>query len=148
MQGLAKQGGDLLIHFCVFMGRALFTAFVHKHAKVRVAGLNSLFDVMVCGQWKTSVEILQHMVGFRDPNVVAIKEFYEPSAKVNYFAIFVQDRSTLVREKFYKTIGDMLLRLPDKVDHEGRLFPYMISGLYDPNDGIQQTCFEIIEELG
>ena len=82
------------------MGRALFTAFVHKHAKVRVAGLDSLFDVMVCGQWKTSVEILQHMVGFRDPNVVAIKEFYEPSAKVNYFAIFVQDRSTLVREKF------------------------------------------------
>jgi hypothetical protein len=46
------------------------------------------------------------MVGFRDPNLVAIKEFYEPSAKVNYFALFVQDRSTLVRETFYKTIGD------------------------------------------
>jgi hypothetical protein len=40
------------------MGRALFTSFVHKHAKVRVAGLHSLFDVMVCGKWKTSVEIL------------------------------------------------------------------------------------------
>jgi hypothetical protein len=76
------------------------------------------------------------MVGFRDPNLVAIKEFYEPSAKVNYFALFVQDRSTLVRETFYKTIGDLLLRLPDKSDHEGRLFPYMISGLYDANDGI------------
>ena len=41
-----------------------------------------------------------------------------------------------MREVFYKTIGDCLLRLPDKVDHEGRLFPYMISGLYDANDNI------------
>lgn len=130
------------------MGRALFTAFVHKHAKVRIAGLKALFDVMVCGQWKTSVEVLQHMVGFRDPNVVPIKEFYDPTSKVNYFAMFVMDRSTLVRECFYKTIGDMLMRLPDKCDHEGRLFPYMISGLYDQNDTIKQTCFEIIEELG
>jgi hypothetical protein len=31
----------------------------------------------------------------------------------------------------------MLMRLPDKCDHEGRLFPYMISGLFDQNDGIQ-----------
>lgn len=88
------------------------------------------------------------MVGFRDPNVVPIKDFYDPQSKVNYFAMFVADRSTQVRECFYKTMGDMLLRLPDKVDHEGRLFPYLISGLFDPNDNIQQTCFEIIEELG
>jgi hypothetical protein len=88
------------------------------------------------------------MVGFRDPNIVPIKEFYDPQSKVNYFAMFVMDRSTQVRECFYKTIGDMLMRLPDKCDHEGRLFPYMISGLFDQNDTIQQTCFEIIEELG
>jgi hypothetical protein len=88
------------------------------------------------------------MVGFRDPNVVPIKEFYEPQSKVNYLAMFVSDRSTQVRECFYKTIGDILIRLPDKIDHEGRLFPYMITGLFDANDNIQQTCFEIIEELG
>lgn len=76
------------------------------------------------------------MVGFRDPNVVPIKDFYDPQSKVNYFAMFVADRSTQVRECFYKTIGDILLRLPDKVDHEGRLFPYMISGLFDANDNI------------
>ena len=45
-------------------------------------------------------------------------------------------------------MGDMLIRLPDKVDHEGRLFPYMISGLFDNNDGIKQMSFEIIEECG
>jgi hypothetical protein len=32
---LSISGGDQLIHFCEPMGRALFTAFVHKHARVR-----------------------------------------------------------------------------------------------------------------
>ena len=131
MREFAVLGNDQLLHFSESMGRALFTAFVHKHAKVRIAGLNSLFDVCVCGKWKFSVDIMSHMIGFRDPNVVPIKEFYEPSTKMNYFALFVTDRSTQVRECFYKTMGDMLMRLPDKIDHEGRLFPYLISGLYD-----------------
>ena len=130
------------------MGRSLFTAMVHKHAKVRCAGLKALFDIMVCGQWKTSVEVLQHMVGFRDPNVVPIKDFYDPKSKVNYFAMFVQDRSTQVRECFYKTMGRCLMHLPDKVDHEGRIFPYMISGLFDQNDDIKQLAYDIIEEAG
>jgi hypothetical protein len=131
MAALARQAENQLMHFCENMGRALFTAMVHKHAKVRIAGLKALFDIMVCGQWKTSVEVLQHMVGFRDPNIVPIKDFYDPKSKVNYFAMFVADRSTQVRECFYKTMGHILMHLPDKVDHEPRIFPYMISGLFD-----------------
>jgi len=148
MKEFAISGNEQLIHFCEVMGRALFTAFVHKHAKVRMAGLRSLFDVMVCGKWKHSHAILSHMVGFRDPNIVPIKDFYETTTKLNYFASFVGDRSVAVRECFYKTIGDMLARLPDKVDHEGQLFPYLISGLYDQNDQICNLVFEILEELG
>lgn len=49
MAALARQGLEQLIHFCEHMGRSLFTSFVHKHAKVRIAGLHALFDVMVCG---------------------------------------------------------------------------------------------------
>ena len=125
----SKAGGDQLIHFCPPMGRALFTAFVHRHAKVRMAGLRALFDVMMTGAWKTSVEILEHMVGFRDPNIVPIKEFYDPQTKVNYFAMFIVDRSVVTRKCFYKTMAKLLMDLPDRVDHEGRVFPYLISGL-------------------
>jgi len=131
MAALARQAENQLMHFCENMGRSLFTAMVHKHAKVRIAGLKALFDIMVCGQWKTSVEVLQHMVGFRDPNVVPIKDFYDPKSKVNYFAMLVADRSTQVRECFYKEMGHILMHLPDKIDHEARIFPYLISGLFD-----------------
>ena len=145
---LSRAGGDQLIHFCEPMGRALFTAFVHKHAKVRMAGLRALFDVLCTGIWKNSVFVFEAMIGFRDPNLVAIKEFYDPSTKVNYFAMFVVDRSIATRKCFYQTIAKCLIDLPDKIDHEGRLFPYLISGLFDENTEICNMCYELIEEIG
>jgi len=145
---LSRAGGDQLIHFCEPMGRALFTAFVHKHAKVRMAGLRALFDVLCTGIWKNSVFVFEAMIGFRDPNLVAIKEFYDPSTKVNYFAMFVVDRSIATRKCFYQTIAKCLIDLPDKIDHEGRLFPYLISGLFDENTDICNMCYELIEEIG
>jgi hypothetical protein len=148
MDGLAAIAGDQLMHFCVDMGRALFTPFSHRHAKVRMAGLKALYNVMTCGMWKTSADLMAAMIGFRDPNIVPIKDFYEPSTKLNYFALFVADRSTVCRELFYKTMGALMTKLPDKYDHEGRLYPYILSGLYDSNDGVRETCFEIIEEIG
>ena len=144
----SRAGGDQLIHFCHAMGRSLFTAFVHKHAKVRMAGLRALFDVLCTGAWKTSYAVFENMVGFRDPNIVPIKEFYDPSTKINYFAMFIVDRSVATRECFYKTMAKLLIDLPDKVDHEGRIFPFLMSGLYDENDDIRTTVYELIEEIG
>ena len=80
--------------------------------------------------------------------MVSISEFYEPKGKINYLATFITDRSTAVRICFYKTLGKILLELPDRVDHEGRVFPFMMSGLYDDNLDIRKLVFELIEEIG
>ena len=130
------------------MGKSTFLALVHKHAKVRCSGLKALNAIMYCGAWKYTVDVFEALIGFRDPNVVPIKDFFEPSIKFNYFARFVVDRSTLVRETFYKTLANWLLKLPDKVDHEGRILPYMLSALNDPNENIQDLAFELLEEMG
>lgn len=45
-------------------------------------------------------------------------------------------------------MGKLLMDLPDRVDHEGRIFPYLVSGLFDPHEDICKIAFEIIEELG
>jgi hypothetical protein len=130
------------------MGRSLFTAFVNKHAKVRMAGLKALYNVLFCGVWKYNANIMEHIIGFRDPNIVPIKDFYEASTRLNYFAMFVADRSTVVRDYFYRTMCNLMIKLPDKKDHEGRVFPYIVSGLHDENDGIREAVFEMIEEMG
>jgi len=49
------------------------------------------------------VEIL---IGFRDPNLVAIKDFYEYSTKINYFALLINDPKTSVRDMFIRCLGD------------------------------------------
>ena len=113
------------------MARSLFTSFVNKHAKVRIAGIKAFYHVLYCGVWKFNANIMEHMIGFRDPNIVPIKDFYEHSTKLNYFAMMVADRSTAVRDCFYKTMADLMMKLPDKKDHESRVFPYLITGLYD-----------------
>ena len=148
MSEFAQNGGDQLLYFAENMARSLFTALVDKHAKVRIAGLKALKHVFYCGVFKFNANIMEYLIGFRDPNLVAIKDFYEHTTKLNYFAMFIVDRSTIVRDYFYKTIGELLMKLPDKKDHEGRLFPYLLTGLYDQNDGIRENVFEMIEELG
>lgn len=45
-------------------------------------------------------------------------------------------------------MAKLLIDLPDRIDHEGRIFPYIISGLYDDNDEIKKLTFELIEEIG
>ena len=62
--------------------------------------------------------------------------------------MFIVDRSVATRACFYKTMAKCLMDLPDRVDHEGRVFPYIISGLYDENDDIKKMTFELIEEIG
>ena len=145
---ISQSGTELLHHFTINLARSTFRALVHKHAKVRVSGLKALNSVIYCGAWKYSNDVFEMLVGFRDPNLVAIKDFFEYSTKFNYLANFVTDNSLWVRETFYKTIANWLLKLPDKKDHEGRLFPYILSGLNDKDADVQKLCFELIEEMG
>jgi len=106
---------------------------------------------------------MEILVGFRDPNSVAVNEFFEYTTKINYFAILIKDPKTNVREFFIRCLGDWLVSLPDRYDHEPRLAPYMVSGwnflvfscfpnsplgLFDRDDEISQSAYEMIEEVG
>ena len=148
IQELCTTGTELLFHFTVIICRSLLLALVHKHAKVRMAGLDALQQGLYCGVWKYNVDVFEILVGFRDPNLVPIRDFFEATTRVNYLAMFVVDHSTVVREHFYKTVAHWLTKLPDKRDHEGRIFPYMLSALNDEHEPIQQMAFELIEEMG
>lgn len=75
------------------MGRSLFTSLINKHANCRIAGLKALYYVFFSGSFKFSANLMEHLIGFRDPNVVPIKDFYEASTKLNYFALMVADRA-------------------------------------------------------
>jgi hypothetical protein len=145
---MCRNAPKLLLHYSEGLARSLFTCLVHKHSRVRTAGLEALGQVLYAGAYKYNAKIMELLIGFRDPNLVPIKDFYEPSTKINYLARFVNDSSPQVREMFYRVISDWIIQLPDKYDHESRLIPYLIAGLFDPLPDIQNLCFEQIEEIG
>lgn len=76
------------------------------------------------------------MTGFRDPNSVPVKAFYEAWNLVNYLATLITDPKTSVREMFIRCVGDWLTILPDRWDHHARLVPYLLSGLFDESEDI------------
>jgi hypothetical protein len=45
-------------------------------------------------------------------------------------------------------IGDWVLHLRERLDHEQRLMPYIISGLSDPHPPNAEAAMELLENLG
>jgi len=103
---------------------------------------------MKCGVWKYNAFVFEILIGFRDPNSVPIKDFYESSHNINYLATFITDPNVSVREYFIKCCGEWAGKLADRYDHHARIVPYLLSGLFDDFDEIRSISFEIIEELG
>jgi len=143
-----KTFKELLLHFSELLARAILLPLVNKRSKVRLAALEALGQILYCGVWKYNNNIMEILVGFRDPNVVPIRDFFEYTTKINYFAMLIKDPKTTVREFFIRCLGDWLIDLPDRYDHEPRLVPYIVSGLFDPDDEIKISTYEIIEEIG
>ena len=54
----------------------------HRRKAVRCAGVRTVRQLVFCG----AHEMILEMVAWRDPNVVAIKAFYEPDPKVSIHA--------------------------------------------------------------
>ena len=138
----------ILLHYTEIMGRAVLLPLVSKKSKIRMAALDALTAILWCGLWKYNAFVFENLIGFRDPNSVPIKDFYEPSNNINYFATFVNDQNVKVRQHFLKHLKIWTCDLDDKYDHHGRLVPYILSGLFDSDDTVRDTAAEIIEVVG
>lgn len=89
-----------------------------------------------------------------------IKAFYEPMHNINYLvtkcilsnhlmqATLITDPKQQVREMFIRSVGDWLTVLTDRWDHHPRLVPYILSGLFDVDQDIQEAALETIEQVG
>eukprot|EP00746_Dinoflagellata_sp_MGD_P148996 gnl/MRDRNA2_/MRDRNA2_81112_c0_seq1.p1 gnl/MRDRNA2_/MRDRNA2_81112_c0~~gnl/MRDRNA2_/MRDRNA2_81112_c0_seq1.p1 ORF type:complete len:1338 (-),score=253.26 gnl/MRDRNA2_/MRDRNA2_81112_c0_seq1:78-4091(-) len=148
MASFCYNHSEMLLHFTEPMGRSLTSCLTHQHAKLRIQALKTLIAVMWCGLWKHNHEVIQMLVAWQDPNQVQIQAFYENVTKVNYMSMLTFDRHPAVRRFWFETIAYILLRIPDKVDHEPNLFPYILSGLSDENEDIALETFWLIERMG
>uniref|UniRef100_A0A0G4F9Y2 Uncharacterized protein n=1 Tax=Chromera velia CCMP2878 TaxID=1169474 RepID=A0A0G4F9Y2_9ALVE len=150
--GMLKQfclhHSPLLFHFTETLGRCLTSCFVHQHGRVRLAAIDALTAVLHCGLYKYNACVIEMMIGWFDPNVVPIKAFYENFNKVNYLAALVADRSDNVRRRLLETIAWWMVFFGDRMDYEARVFPYLLSGLFDESAPIRRLAFLLVERCG
>lgn len=88
---------------------------------------------------------MELLIGFEDPNFVKIKDFYENRMRYNYLSVFIKDKNYASRETFYYVLEDWILNLEDREDHYPKLFPYLLSGLFDSSESIQSLTIEILD---
>ena len=141
-------GKDLLYYFNSILSRGLLYALSHKQAKMRLAALNAIDKLMYCSPFKKNVEIMEQLMGFRDPNVVPIKDFYEPSTKFNYYAYLSSDSNMVVLKRFYEVISSWMMDTEDRSENEPRLIPYILSGLFDKNEEIDVFVYDRFNMIG
>lgn len=148
MIAFCHNNQEMLLHFALPMSRSLTSCFTHNHARIRIIALRALTALLWCGVWKHNFEIMQVLMAWQDPNKVPIRAFYESCTNVNYMSTLSFDRHPAVRRFWFETLAYWLLRVPDKVDHEPYIFPYLLAGLCDENEDIALEVFWLIERCG
>ncbi len=79
------------------MGRAVLLPLVSKKSNIKIAAIKALTAIFWCGLWKYNAFVFENLIGFRDPNSVPIKDFYEANHNVNYLASLITDSKVNVR---------------------------------------------------
>eukprot|EP00658_Telonema_sp_P-2_P034124 TRINITY_DN2493_c0_g2_i5.p1 TRINITY_DN2493_c0_g2~~TRINITY_DN2493_c0_g2_i5.p1 ORF type:complete len:896 (-),score=252.40 TRINITY_DN2493_c0_g2_i5:142-2829(-) len=141
-----------------FITAAVQPVLAHRHAKVRLAGLEAL-DALV--QLGGAAEYIQTVCGdqikpqnWGDIYPETLPENRGKKAeeikrvKHNFFAMMIQDGNNAVRVRFYQLLGNWLSVLEDKMDHEHQLAPYLLSGLSDKCAEVRKSTLDMIDKVG
>ncbi|GIL99070.1 hypothetical protein Vretimale_4331 [Volvox reticuliferus] len=115
-----------------------------KRYRVRIAALQALRPTMHQG----AHEMILEMVAWRDPNVIPIKAFYGDDLKVNFCGKLAADPHPAVRREFLAVLADWMTQLRERMDHESRLLPFVLSALNDEAPEIQADAVCLLERLG
>lgn len=116
----------------------------HRRARVRAEAVDAVRCVAHCG----GHDAILDLVGFRHPNVVPIKAFYEGDQRVNFFGKLASDSSTRVRERFAATLEDWITNLPERKEHESRFVPFALAVLADSAPEVSNRAFAALDALG
>jgi len=132
-----KQQTAMLMDAC---GRTL----AHRHASVRLAGLEAIDAIMILGG---AAEPLQAVAGDQiRPQTWG--DVFSEETKNNFLAMMIQDGNPAVRREYFRLLGSWLSEILDKMDHEHLLAPYLLSGLSDVSLSVRETTIAGIEAVG
>lgn len=78
-----KAYKNILLNYTQTMCKALLLPLVSKKSKIRIAAMQALNAALQCGLWKFNAFVFEDLIGFRDPNSVPIRDFYNVKVPIN-----------------------------------------------------------------
>ena len=127
------------------MANWFFPMLGHRRHRVRACAIKCLKSLL--GDTGGHEKILE-IVAFQDPNTVPIKAFYGEYLKRNYIGSLSHDDSPHVRLEMLHTIAYWMLDMHERLDHEARLMPYVLSALNDESAAASDFALATLERLG
>ncbi|KAK9849260.1 hypothetical protein WJX84_009211 [Apatococcus fuscideae] len=130
------------------LGKPLIAAasilLTHPKYKVRVAALEAIKQAVLLGRH----EMIYQLGAFQDPNLVPIAAFYVPTVSVNFLSKLAQDGSPQVRKAFVEAVGEWLVSLHERIEHQPRLLPYLLGGLCDDIASVRDISWCWLSKAG
>jgi len=141
-----------MCYFAVALVRMLLPLLRHRHAKVRVAGIDALRACMVvpnrAKRKGSGTEAIVDLVGFKEDNLLNVAAFYKPVTSINYLAELTSDPIVLVRERVVVMLKSFLVDLEDRYDHQQRLLPYLLDMLTDESPSVSSVALATLVRCG
>jgi hypothetical protein len=127
---------DLIKERGIYVIKALFYPMINSNSKSRIAAIKAMGKLLYCNPFKQAFQVMSLIMAWRDPNIVPLSDFFDPKIKLNYLARLSADKKDSVRKVFITQLGEWFTQLKDKWDHDRRILPYLLTGLFDKNEEI------------
>eukprot|EP01006_Ploeotia_vitrea_P038416 TRINITY_DN66234_c3_g1_i1.p1 TRINITY_DN66234_c3_g1~~TRINITY_DN66234_c3_g1_i1.p1 ORF type:complete len:750 (+),score=337.03 TRINITY_DN66234_c3_g1_i1:42-2252(+) len=118
---------------------------MHKHARVRVAGVETLRLLIPCG----AADVIRELAAFREANVIDLREFFgQGERRRNFMGLLVADPNTRVRQAFFNMLVEWTTSMREWYDFETLLMPYLLSGIGDDSLAVRRAAYGAIDRMG
>ncbi|GAW81346.1 hypothetical protein, conserved [Plasmodium gonderi] len=132
IQEIIEQVEDHYINYHYIISTCLLKCLCNKYSKVKIKCMDTLTKLILNNNNSKSYKIIEMLVGYKDPNVIPIKCFYDHTyVNINYLCNLYNDKSVKVKFNFYSFLFILLYEFNESNDFITFLMPYLFSACCD-----------------
>ncbi|SBT71665.1 conserved Plasmodium protein, unknown function [Plasmodium malariae] len=143
------------INYHYIISTCLLKCLCNKYSKIKIKCLDTLAKLIVntntnsnSNSNSTNYRIIEMLIGYKDPNIVPIKSFYDNNyVNINYLCILFNDKNVKVKFHFYSFLFILLYEFNESNDFITFLLPYLFSACFDNYKIFRVVAFLYIQLL-
>ncbi|KJP87529.1 hypothetical protein AK88_02833 [Plasmodium fragile] len=146
IEEIIEQIEDHYVNYHYIISTCLLKCLCNKYSKVKIKCMNTLLKLILHNSNSKNYKIIEMLIGYKDPNVVPIKSFYDQAyVNINYLCNLYNDKSTRVKFQFYSFLFIILYEFNESNEFDTFLLPYLFSACFENYKIFRLVCFMYIQ---